>query len=212
MTEIMRNFAVFEGGDGSGTTTQLSLLEERLRGRASNEPFLYPTCEPTGGPVGRLIRAALKKELTLHPGTLARLFAADRTEHLYAPGGVAERCGRGELVVSDRYALSSLVYQGIECGDALPRTLNAPFPLPELLLFFDLDPEIAGNRLRDRPALELYEYLEFQQKVREKYRSFLDEYRAAGVRVETVDASRDPRAVSEAVWRAVLKMPIMTEG
>jgi dTMP kinase len=207
--EILRNFAVFEGGDGSGTTTQLALLEARFRSLPEGAPALHPTCEPTAGPVGAVIRSALKKEIALCPETLARLFAADRTEHLYAPGGVLERCRRGELVVSDRYAPSSLAYQGITCGDGLPRILNASFPVPELLLFFDVDPEIARNRLRNRSALELYEYLEFQQKVRQKYRSLLDEYRNAGVWVETVDATQSPEEVAKAVWSAVGRMPIM---
>jgi dTMP kinase len=208
--EIMRNFAVFEGGDGSGTSTQLALLEGRFRDRRG--PPFHPACEPTGGPVGVLIRAALAKKIALHPDTLARLFAADRTEHLYGPGGLAARCGRGELVVSDRYVLSSLAYQGIECGDALPRSLNAPFPAPELLLFFDIDPAIAAERLKNRPALELYEYLDFQQQVREKYRSLLGEYQNAGVRVEIINAAGSPEEVAETVWSAVRKMPILNTG
>jgi dTMP kinase len=207
MPEIIRNFAVFEGCDGSGTTTQLSLLEKRFESRAG-KPVFRPAFEPTDGPVGRLIRSALKKETALQPLTLARLFAADRTEHLYAPGGIVERCGCGELLVSDRYTLSSLVYQGIECGDEIPRMLNASFPGPELLIFFDLDPEIAGQRLKNRPSLEIYEYLEFQQKVREKYLSLLPECGASGIRVEIIDASKTPEEVAEEVWRAIGKMPI----
>lgn len=208
MTAIIRNFVVFEGGDGSGTSTQLSLLERRFRGDSTGLIF-HPTCEPTSGPVGALIRSALKKEITLHPLTLARLFAADRAEHLYGPGGVIERCGRGELVVSDRYALSSLVYQGIECGDELPQTLNAPFPAPELLLFFDIDPQTACGRLKNRPVLELYEHLEFQQKVREKYLSLIGEYQKSGCRVEIINASKTREEVAAGVWRALLKMPIL---
>ncbi|GHV96329.1 thymidylate kinase [Spirochaetia bacterium] len=209
MTGIIRNFAVFEGGDGSGTTTQLSLLGRRF---SASNPVFYPTFEPTEGPAGKLVRAALKKEITLLPETLARLFAADRTEHLYGPGGIAERCNSGELVVSDRYVLSSLVYQGIECGDELPRALNASFPAPELLLFFDVDPQIAQQRMQNRPQKEIYEYLEFQQKVREKYRSLLAEFSAAGVRVEIIDASKTPEEVALEVWSAVRKMPILGEG
>jgi dTMP kinase len=206
MPRILRNFAVFEGGDGSGTTTQLSLLERRMT--ASQTPF-FATCEPTGGPVGRLIRAALQKEIALLPETLARLFAADRGEHLYGPGGVVERCERGELVVSDRYALSSLVYQGIECGDALPAALNSSFPLPELLIFFDIESETAQQRLQSRQSLEIYEYLEFQQKVREKYRSLLESWRGSGVRLAVVDAGQSPEEVAKEVWSHISKMPIL---
>ncbi|MDR1586445.1 MAG: dTMP kinase [Treponema sp.] len=214
MNEIIRNFAVFEGGDGSGTSTQLSLLEKRLAGLSENAavpggPVFYPTFEPTEGPVGKLVRSALKKEISLRPESLARLFTADRTEHLFAPGGILERCRRGELVVSDRYALSSLVYQGIECGDELPHSLNASFPLPELLLFFDIDPEIACGRIQNRPFPEIYEYREFQQRVREKYKALLGEYEKAGVRVETLDAAKSAGDVAEDVWRALEKMPIL---
>ncbi|MDR0582930.1 MAG: dTMP kinase [Treponema sp.] len=211
MTETIRNFVVFEGGDGSGTTTQLSLLERRFRGNAMGLVF-HPTCEPTDGPVGALIRSVLEKKIALHPLALARLFAADRAEHLYGPGGIIERSGRGELVVSDRYVLSSLVYQGIECGDELPRTLNAPFPAPELLLFFDLDPQTACERLKNRPALELYEHLEFQQKVREKYLSLIGEYQKSGGRVEIIDASKSQEEAAAEVWRVILKMPILKTG
>ena len=207
--EILRNFAVFEGGDGSGTSTQLSRLEQQFTAEGQTRPVFYPTAEPTSGPAGKLIRSALKKEIVLLPETLARLFAADRGEHLYGPDRVVERCKRGELVISDRYALSSLVYQGIECGDSLPQALNAAFPLPELLLFFDIDPQIAAERLKNRPFLEIYEQNEFQQQVREKYRSLLDQYRQAGVRVVTIDAAQSAEKVAAEVWSAVSKMPIL---
>ncbi|MDR1898831.1 MAG: dTMP kinase [Treponema sp.] len=204
--ELLRNFVVFEGGDGSGTTTQLRLLEKRLGG---GRPRLFTTFEPTEGAVGRLVRSVLKGEPALRPETLARLFAADRNEHLYGAGGILEHLGQGELVVCDRYVPSSLVYQGLECGDEVPGALNAGFPVPELIVFFDLDPEIARERLRDRPALEIFEYLEFQIKVRNRYRELLPRFRDQGVRVEEIDAARSPEEVAREVWRALQKMPIM---
>jgi dTMP kinase len=207
--EILANFAVFEGGDGSGTSTQLALLGEQYALSRPHGPVFSPTAEPTPGAIGRLIRSALKNDPALHPDTLARLFAADRGEHLYAPNGMVERCKRGELVVCDRYIPSSLVYQGIECGESLPRSLNAPFPAPELLLFFDLDPQIALERLNSRPSLEIYEHLEFQTKVRERYHALLGEYRDAGVRVEIINASQNVEKVAAQVWRQVSKMPIL---
>ena len=206
--QILANFAVFEGGDGSGTSTQIALLAEQFARSRPHNPVFFPTAEPTSGAIGRLIRSALKNDPPLLPDTLARLFAADRGEHLYASGGIIERCKRGELVVCDRYIPSSLVYQGIECGEQLPRGLNAPFPAPELLLFFDLDPHIALERLSSRPSLEIYERLEFQKKVRERYHALLGEYRDAGVRVEIVDASQSVEKVAAEVWRHIAKMPI----
>jgi len=207
--EILGNFAVFEGGDGSGTSTQLALLGHKFAGCRREIPVFFPTAEPMEGPIGRIIRSALKNDPPMQPDTLARLFAADRGEHLYAPNGIVERCKRGELVVCDRYVLSSLVYQGIECGEELPRSLNVPFPAPELLLFFDIDPQIAQKRIQDRPSLEIYEHLEFQKKVRERYHALLGEYRGAGVRVEIIDASQSVDKVTAEVWSHMSKMPIL---
>jgi len=203
--DIIPNFLVFEGGDGSGTTTQLNLLSERLKGK---KPAFFPTFEPTGGQIGKLIRAALKKEIALKPDTLAMLFAADRNEHLYGPDGIVEHASRGELVASDRYVLSSLVYQGIECGDDLPKSLNALFPAPQTLIFLDVDPEIALQRMKNRAEREIYEYREFQVLVREKYKSLLGSYSNAGVRVEIVDASQTVQEVAERVWSIASQMPI----
>jgi len=212
MGETLKNFAVFEGLDGSGTSTQLALLEQKLASRASDGPAFKATFEPTDGAIGKLIRSVLKKDLVLRADTLAGLFAADRNEHLYAAGGIIERCGRGELVICDRYTLSSLVYQGTECGMDLPRRLNEAFPAPELLLFFDIDPNLARQRMAGRPSLEIFEHIEFQEKVRKQYHALFDEYRNAGVRVELIDASRSVEKVAEDVWNAIAKMPIIKSG
>jgi dTMP kinase len=209
--EILDNFAVFEGVDGSGTSTQLALLKDKFAAHLSKKPFFYPTFEPTDGVIGRLIRSALKNTPPLKAETLARLFAADRNEHLFADGGIVERCRRGELVVCDRYVLSSLAYQGIECGRELPAALNSAFPAPELLLLFDIDPSVSEERLRGRPSADIYEHLEFQKKVREQYLSLPDGYRNAGVRVEIIDAAQSVEKVAEQVWRALSKRPIFTK-
>jgi dTMP kinase len=199
--DILRNFVVFEGGDGSGTSTQLNLLRERGRP-------LYTTFEPTDSPLGHLLRQALKGALPLRPETIARLFAADRNEHLFGPGGIQERCRGGELVVSDRYTPSSLVYQGMDCGDALPALLNRDFPRPELILFFDLAPDTALGRLENRAERDFYERREVQIAVRERYHALLPAYAAGGVRLEYLDASRPVAEVAEEVWRVLQELPI----
>ena len=215
-TEILDNFVVFEGVDGSGTSTQIGLLGRSFAEREPQIPAFFPTAEPTDGAVGRLIRLALKNSPALQPATLAGLFAADRNEHLFAPDGIRERCLRGEIVVCDRYVLSSLAYQGIACGEELPRTLNSGFPAPGLLLFFDLDPLAAQERMKGRDSLDIFENLEFQRKVRDRYRFLLDEYRntvaTAGGTVEIIDAAREPEKVARDVWRAISEMPIMKKG
>jgi len=204
--DIIPNFVVFEGGDGSGTTTQLSMLTERLR--KSKNPVFFPTFEPTDRQIGRIIRSALKKDLFLKPQTLAMLFAADRNEHLIGYDGILTHVKHGELVVSDRYVLSSLVYQGIECGDELPASLNSRFGAPELTILFDIDPKIAVNRMSKRGSLELYEYIDFQEKVREKYISAVENYRKNGARVEIIDSSKAITEVADQVWSIISEMPI----
>jgi len=206
--DIIQNFAVFEGGDGSGTTTQVSMLAERLKNL--KKPVFFPTFEPTEGEIGKIIRRALKNEISIEPRTLCLLFAADRNEHIHGPDGILERVNRGELVVSDRYVLSSLVYQGIECGDELPGILNSSFGVPEVTIFLDIEPEKALNRMKNRASLEIYEYLDFQVMVREKYKSLLTTYSACGARVETVDASKSAREVAEKVWSIICEMPIFS--
>ncbi|MDR2362869.1 MAG: dTMP kinase [Spirochaetaceae bacterium] len=206
---IFRNFVVFEGGDGSGTSTQIELLRGRFQsGPGEGLPALFTTFEPTDNPIGRMIRQALGGTLPLQPETIARLFAADRNEHLFGAGGVREHCLGGDLVVSDRYVPSSLVYQGIDCGENLPALLNRDFPLPELLLFFDIDPNIALRRLEKRPNRDLYEYLDVQILVRERYKALLPAYAAGGVRLEFLDASKPAEEVAEEVWRVLRKLPI----
>ena len=200
--KILNNFIVFEGGDGSGTSTQLEMLKT-----LSFSP-LYLTFEPSNGPIGHLIRSGLRGEIILQKESIAYLFAADRNEHVFGPEGIVERVNQGELVICDRYILSSLVYQGITCGDELPLILNSGFPLPELLFFFDLDPETAQKRMENRSIKEIYETLDFQIKVWNKYKTLLPKFAEKGCRVEIINASRPKDEVARDVWRVMEKLPI----
>ena len=211
---ILQNFAVIEGCDGSGTTTQLHLLEKQLCARIKPEKGqisgFHITNEPTRGPIGRIIRSILMGEVSVQKETLARLFAADRGEHLYAPDGIIARCSRNELVVSDRYTPSSLVYQGLECGRKLPETLNGSFPNPEILIYLDVDPNTAMDRIcRRNKKAELYDQEIFQAKVRDAYLELLPKYQSEGVTVSVLDGTLPPGELSGEIWRILEKMPIM---
>ena len=208
--EILKNFVVFEGCDGSGTTTQLNILEDFfLHCKTRSMPPFCKTFEPTNGSIGKLIRQNLRKEITFNPVSMAFLFAADRSEHLYAANGVLERCKQGELVVCDRYILSSIAYQGIECGEELPERLNNNFPGPELLLFFDIDPEIAQKRMENRDIKEIYEYIDFQIEVRSRYKRLLPIIAGQGTIVKEIDASMPVEEVHKEVWSLIKELPII---
>ncbi|MDR1094788.1 MAG: dTMP kinase [Spirochaetaceae bacterium] len=208
MKKILDNFVVFEGCDGSGTTTQLLRLKDYFSAHDELPP-LWVTSEPVSGEIGRLIRCFLRDEARCQPETLARLFAADRNEHLFGEDGIVAHCARGELVVSDRYVPSSLVYQGLECGDMLPRQLNKDFPSPALLLFFDLDSETAEARMTGRSDREIFEYIEFQKKARQKYLSVLEDCRRDGSVVAVINAADPIEHVSNQILSFILKMPII---
>jgi len=192
----------------------MELLQKRLEAVPAFPFFL--TCEPTQGPVGLLIRRILKGECKVSKETLARLFAADRGEHLYGnsgEAGIVERCQRGELAVSDRYTPSSLVYQGLECGIELAKALNAPFPHPELLVYLDVDPHTAMKRIgRREEKQEIYEHLDFQIQVRAAYLELLPFYEQQGVSLLRLDGTRPPEELSREIWGAVRKMPIIKEA
>lgn len=192
----IKNFIVFEGIDGSGTTTQLARLAALLGKHATPH---WVTAEPTPRPEGALVRRILKGELPAEPGTIAHLFAADRHEHLYGTDGIMEKIAKGLVVVCDRYVLSSLAYQGIACGDDLPKLLNSRFPVPGLTLFFDVDPEISMGRMKSRDQLEIYEKMGFQVKVREAYRRVLDEARKSGWKIAQIDASQTVAEVAKRI-------------
>lgn len=198
--KVLKRFVAFEGIDGSGTTTQLARLGAWLESRGVPH---WETCEPTDSAIGTLIRKALSGSEPLHAATVARLFAADRGEHLFGDGGIVETLDAGRLVVCDRYLFSSLAYQGLTCGPELPRSLNDPFPLPELLLMFTIPPEIAAERLKARKSLDIYENIAFQTHVAASYARAIDEFGGLGMKIVYVDASAPEDQVERSVREAV---------
>lgn len=103
-------FIVIEGPDAVGKSEVMRRLWSRFTAR--NGPGCRFTREPTDGPIGKLIRQALRHEVTLAPGAMGPLYAADRADH--AATVLEPALARGEIVVCDRYLLSNLVYRGAE--------------------------------------------------------------------------------------------------
>jgi len=198
--EVLERFIVLEGGDGAGTTTQLRIIDAALEG--ARVPH-WTTFEPTESQEGALIRSILSGSLVRDPGTVARLFSADRNEHVYGKGGILETLKEGKAVVCDRYVLSSLAYQGAACGSDLPWSLNSSFPLPRLLLYFDVPPEQSLDRIRGRENREIYEVLNFQELVREAYARSIERLSSTRMRIVRVDASQPLDRVTRHVLEAI---------
>ncbi|HWR11622.1 MAG TPA: dTMP kinase [Rectinemataceae bacterium] len=196
----VKNFIVFEGIDGSGTTTQLRRLSSMME--RNNIPHAI-TAEPTSRPEGVLIRRVLRGDIKAEPGTVAYLFAADRYQHVFGEEGILEAVRGGKIVACDRYCLSSLAYQGIACGMELPKRLNAIFPAPGLTLFFKIDPEIAMRRVHSRDQLEIYEKLHIQKQVSAAYDKVLADARASGWKIAVIDAEKSMDEVAAQIIAAL---------
>lgn len=168
----------FEGGDGSGKTTQAGLLESWLREQGRE---VVRTREPGGSEVGALVR-----EIVLHHrGEIdaraeALLYAADRAQHVATV--VRPALDRGEVVIQDRYLDSSVAYQGagrvLDADEVRRLSLWATADaLPDLTVLLDLDPAQARARLdaADKPFDRLEsEKADFHLRVRDAFLRLAD--------------------------------------
>ena len=144
--------------------------------------------------------------------TIAYLFGADRCEHIYGKEGILEQLQAGKAVFSDRYLFSSLAYQGLAAGKDLARAINAPFPLPEYLFFFDLPAKTAMERIKKRNIpQEIYEKEAFQQKVANEYQAIFRYYAetAPDMRIIRIDAAQTIAEIHEKIWSIVCNLPIV---
>ena len=197
---------MLEGLDGAGTTTQARLLGERLRGAGR---VAHVTAEPSGGPVGALVRQVLTARVSgrpgerLDPAALALLFAADRIDHFEVE--IAPKLAAGVDVVSDRFTLSSLAYQGLDLGDMdWVEAVNGRAAAPDVVLFLRVRAEVAMRR-RKAASLdrELFEVEAFQRKVARSYETAMERLRRAGQQVVELDGEAPVDAVAATIWAAV---------
>lgn len=203
-------FVVLEGIDGAGTTTQADLLARYLRGK---KRLVHVTREPSGGPVGSLLRLILTRRVTLpsaaHAETMALLFAADRLDHVESE--VLPLLREGYVVISDRFDLSSILYQAVTAGVeptaasdlvAWIRTLNRHARRPDVTVVVDVDPAVAEARRRARGgSAELFEDLEIQARLARAYRRA--EEVVPGDRLVHVDGNASPDDVHRAIVSAL---------
>jgi len=202
---VLENFIVLEGLDGAGTTTQLNLLGEKAR---SLGVPAHCTWEPSEGPVGLLIRKILAREITVHPCTLARLFAADRYDHLY--GGdtaIVPRLRRGEFVFCDRYIFSSLAYQSLACSFEEVLELNR-YPLPEHLFFLSVPEKECLQRMKARGKEELFEAESMQKTIMNNYRASFRYFKDSGMKYHEIDGSMEAVMICEKIWSLIPGLPI----
>jgi dTMP kinase len=163
-------FVCFEGGEGSGKSTQARVLAERLQ--AEGYAVLL-TFEPGDTPVGKEIRRIVLDPATGHltDHTEALLYAADKAEHVEKV--VLPALKRGTVVITDRYVDTALAYQGVGRGldtTELEHVLRwATGDLrPHLTVVLDVDPAAGLGRFEGRDRIEA-ESVEFHQRARDAF-------------------------------------------
>jgi dTMP kinase len=197
-------FIAFEGIDGSGKSTQVKLLSDRLIALGHN---VYPTFEPSNGEIGLMIRKILKGETKADERTIAALFVADRLDHLLNEKiGLVKKLEEGITVITDRYYFSNYAYNGTQMDMQWvinANSLSADILRPDLTIFIDLAPEISMERLtKNRETIELYENLENLKAVRAKYLEAFELLKNLE-RVAIVNGNQTPEMISDAIWTIV---------
>ncbi len=198
-------FITFEGGEGAGKSTQAAYLARALRARGH---AILATREPGGTPGAERIRALMLEDAgyAWDPLSEALMHFAARREHVEKT--IRPALAEGRWVISDRFADSTLAYQGYGAGGPIeairaiePATLGAF--RPDLTVILDLDAAAGLARARARaPAGDRYEKqpLAFHQRLREGFRAIA---KNAPERCVVIDAGRDEAAIAAAVLEAV---------
>ena len=202
----MSLFITFEGGEGSGKSTILARLNEKLQQEGYQTVL---TREPGGTMISEEIRGVIldKKNTAMDPRTEALLYAASRRQHLVEKIWPALK--EGKLVLCDRYLDSSLAYQGGARHLGIDEVLNINLfategTYPDVTLFFDLDPDvglarIAANQNREVNRLDL-EKMEFHTTVRNAFKTLAERYQD---RYVIIDASKSIDEVFDAAYQAI---------
>lgn len=200
-------FITFEGGEGSGKTTQAALLAQRLRAVGVN---VVLTREPGGSPGAEIIRHVILSGAAkpLGPHAEAILFAAARDDHIRQT--ITPALERGHWVISDRFADSTRVYQGV-LGNVDPKLIQGLERVtvgdlkPDITFILDVPTDIGLARARERrsgAAADRFEEesVEFHEKLRDAFRmlALSDPNRCV-----LIDASQPPPEVAERIWRVV---------
>lgn len=198
------HFIVFEGIDGSGKSTQISLLKQRIE--ALSLPCIA-TKEPSDGPVGMLLRQFLTSRIQGDESTISALFAADRLDHLYNPvNGLCKSVEEGFTVLCDRYLLSNYAYQSVRVplGWVMEtNSLAAEALKPDCHIFIDVAPEITLERMeKTRSQTELFETKDRLREVRDRYYDLIEQLKHQET-IFVIDGNRSLEEIADDIWSKV---------
>lgn len=199
-------FIAFEGIDGSGKSTQIQLLSNKLRDIGV---YCYTTMEPTDSPIGSLIHQIMTGRIKTDNKVIAGLFVADRLDHLLNEvNGVLPKIMEGTTVITDRYYFSSYAYHSVDMPMDWVIQANAQSKeilQPTITIFIDVKPDNAIERIaRNRFHQELFEKKSRLIKVREKYLEAFEKLQNEENFV-IIDGNRPQNEIAEDIWNAVKK-------
>ena len=200
-------FIALEGIDGSGKSTQVKFLADKLTNEGHK---VYSTFEPTNGSIGSIIRSIFSQKEEADHRVIAGLFVADRLEHLLdKKNGVLKKLEEGYTVITDRYYFSSYAYHGTHMSmDWVieANSLSAELLRPDLNIYIDITPEVSMNRLlKGRESMELYETKENLKNVRDKYFEAFEKLKSQE-KIEIIDGNRTPEKIAEDIWEKVCEI------
>lgn len=202
-------FIVFEGIDGSGSSTQAELLHRHFQ--AHNIPSTLSP-EPSNGIIGNLVRETLRRRFhfTDDPEKfnrqMAYLFAGDRHDHLYNEiDGVFKLLREGIQVITTRYYFSSLAYNANTPAEyAFIYRLNQDFPDPDIVFYCDLPVDVALERVQRRSHQEIYETQVKLTQVRKNYQQIFGTYPGNWMQL---DATLSPEIIHGQILATIEAFP-----
>lgn len=165
-----------EGLDGSGQSTQVDALFRHFSDNSRVKISVVK--EPTDGPIGAQIRAALGHRLNIDLETLQLVFSADRADDLNKKDGIIDRLKLDYLVILDRFSWSTLAYGFASGLDVNYLTaIQSKFPLPDLTFYLNTPVQVCLTRMGEtRLGMDLFETQEQLEKVSRGYRMLMTKY------------------------------------
>lgn len=194
-------FISIEGGEGSGKTTVINILKEKLK----DYPVIF-TREPGGTPISEKIREIIlaPENSQMSPETEALLYAASRAQHMEEK--IIPALEQGKIVITDRFVHSSYAYQcgarGLShVGVMSINTFATKNIMPEIVFFLDVPPKVAFERIKNREKDRLErEGLEFHEKVYNSFRRMEENENTFWA----LDGTKKPEVLAKEMLRVIL--------
>jgi len=195
----MKHFVTFEGIDGSGKSTIIKTVFEKLKSKSYD---VVLTFEPTNSWVGKIVQKCIMTKSD--PFVTAFTFIADRVDHCKK---IQKWLDSGKIVLCDRYAESTYAYQGAQMGDLVDDPIKwlqdlskNRIIIPERTFLFVINPSDSVARIQNRDNLIPFEKVEFLEKVHKNYLNI-----CKGKRFIKLDATKTIQELTDICYDDIIK-------